>query len=267
MKINPNLLLLSKRQQAILDLLADEIVARVRDLASAFNVDAMTIRRDLNDLQQLGLVARMHGECRLSERGAFDLAFKESRRQHRAAKKSIGEFAAQLVKPGQVVLIDSGTTPLAVANALMDRGADKITIVTSALTILWELYDAPQLKVIALGGDLRRETGQLYGPITETVLSQLVIDIAFLGADGINLERGFGTTTAEAARLAGTMAASACDWYVVADASKIGQSAPFVYAPLAKAKLITDRLTPQQKILFKKKGLKYIEADKLRRKA
>ena len=77
MSIKQSLLLLSKRQQAILDLLADMKVVRVMELADKFNVDAMTIRRDLNHLQKLGLLIRMHGECRLSTRGTFDLAFKE----------------------------------------------------------------------------------------------------------------------------------------------------------------------------------------------
>jgi DeoR/GlpR family transcriptional regulator of sugar metabolism len=257
---------LHQRQYAVISYLQKKGFARVKELAVEFDVDAMTIRRDLNQLQELGFLNRIHGGCRLSERGVFDCAFTERARQHAAAKANIGEYAASLVKPGQVVLIDSGTTPLAVARSLAKRQIPNVTVVTSVLAVLWELYDALHMRVIALGGDLQRETGQLYGPLTENMLSGMIIDIAFLGADGIDIERGFATTTPEAARLAGKMAESAREWYIVADSSKIGAFAPYVYAPFKKSTLLTDTIPSMHKDVLHKAGLLWYEADAQRRK-
>jgi len=264
MTANRDILSLPPRQRELLERLQGQAFVRVRDLAEILRVDPMTIRRDLNRLHALGLLERLHGGCRLSVRGAFDRAFAERERLHRRAKKSIGERAAALVEPGQLVLIDTGSTPLAVAQALSHRRLTDVTIVTSSLPVLWELYDAPHLRVIALGGDLQRETGQLYGPLTENILASLIVDIAFMGADGIDAERGFAATTPEAARLASAMWKTARRCIVVADGSKIGAYAPFVYAPLAGSRLITDRLTPEQREELQASGLTWEEVEQNR---
>jgi DeoR/GlpR family transcriptional regulator of sugar metabolism len=245
---------LSPRHQELLTRLQDQTFVRVRDLAAAFSLDPMTIRRDLRYLSARGLVERLHGGCRLTQRGAFDRAFAEKERSHRAAKESIGERAADWVQPGQVVLIDTGTTPLAVARALAHRQIEGVTVITTSLPVLWELYDAPHLRVIALGGDLQRETGQLYGPMTESLLATLKVDLAFMGADGID-ERGSATCSPESCRLAAAMWQIARQPIVVADASKLELGAPYIYASLEGSRLITDRLTPEQQQKFRQAGL------------
>lgn len=253
---------LPPRQEAVIDHLRGKAFARVKDLAEVFGVDPMTIRRDLDRLYRLGFVERLHGGCRLSSRGTFDRAFAERERLHRTAKNSIGERAASLVAPGQLILIDSGTTPLAVARAIARKQIPNITLVTASLPVLWELYDNAELRVIALGGDLQRETGQLYGPLTENMLHSLNVDIAFMGADGIEPARGFAAVTQEVARLATVMYQIARRCIVVADGSKVGAFAPYVFAPLAGNMLITDRLRAKQRTLLKKADLLFEEVEK-----
>jgi DeoR/GlpR family transcriptional regulator of sugar metabolism len=235
------------RQQKILDLLDGQSFVRIVDLAGSLNVNPMTIHRDLRALQDLGLVEKLHGGARITQRGAFDRAYNERQRLQQHAKNSIGEHAAAMVQPGQSVLIDTGTTPLAVARALARQQPADVIVITSSLPVLWELYDATKLRVMALGGDLQRETAQLYGPLTENALSNLSVDIAFLGADAIDLERGFATLTPESSRMAAAMCRVAREWLVVADGSKIGNTAPFIYAPLAGGRLITDHLNTEQR--------------------
>jgi DeoR/GlpR family transcriptional regulator of sugar metabolism len=220
----------------------------------------MTVRRDLQWLEARGLVERFHGGARLTRRGVFDRAFADRARTHEAAKALIGEYAADLVHPGEIVLIDTGTTPLAVARALAQRQIEGVTVVTPSLPVLWELYDAPQLRVTALGGDLHRETGRLYGPLTENVLATLVVDLAFVGTEGIDPARGFLSDTPEDARMVAAMGRIARRWYVVADRSKVGAPAPFVYAPLAGARLITDTLSARQRARLARTGLVWEEA-------
>lgn len=255
-------MVITPRQQEILTRLDGQGFVRISDLAEELSVNPMTIHRDLHALDQRGLVERLHGGARLTQRGVFDRAFAERQRNHQEAKAGIGERAASLVKPGQSILIDTGTTPLAVARSLAQRQISGVIVVTSSLPVLWELYDAPHLRVMALGGDLQRETGQLYGPITENALSNLDIDIAFLGADGIDPRRGFSTQSPEASRLAAAMQGIAREWIVVADGSKVGEHALFVYASLEGARLITDALTPEQRNQLSAAKLTWEEVEK-----
>jgi DeoR/GlpR family transcriptional regulator of sugar metabolism len=248
------------RQQALLARLDRRGSARTTELSAAFSVDPMTVRRDLQWLEARGLVERFHGGARLTRRGVFDRAFAQRARTHEAAKAVIGEYAAGLVRPGQIVLIDTGSTPLAVARALARRDIEGVTVVTPSLPVLWELYDAPQLRVTAIGGDLHRETGRLYGPLTENVLATLVVDLAFVGTEGIDSARGFLSDTPEDARMVAAMGRIARQWYVVADSSKLGAPAPFVYAPLAGARLITNALTTEQRGQLAGIGLIWEEA-------
>jgi DeoR family transcriptional regulator of aga operon len=246
---------ITPRQQKLLSLLDGQNFVRIAELAERLRVNPMTIHRDLRALNTAGMVERLHGGARLTQRGAFDRAFVERQRMHQAAKISIGERAAALVQPGQSVLVDTGTTPLAVARALARRELSDVIVITSSLPVLWELYDAPHLRVMALGGDLQRETGQLYGPLTENALSGLIVDIAFLGADAIDPVRGFATLTPESGRMAAAMRQVAREWIVVADGSKVGEQAPFIYAPLSGSRLITDRLPPKHREQMRAAGL------------
>lgn len=252
---------LTPRQQELLALLDGRSFVRISELAAALAVNPMTIRRDLKWLDALGLVQRLHGGCRLTQRGTFDRAFAQRAYMYAQAKESIGERAAALVEPGQVVLVDTGTTALAIARALAARAPSGITVVTPSLPVLWELYNAPHIRVTALGGDLQRETGRLYGPITESILTSFIADLAFVGADGIDVERGFVADTPEAARTVAAMWRAARQCIVVADSSKVGRRAPFVYAGLAGARLITDRLTPAQREQLQGTGLIWEEAE------
>lgn len=252
---------ITPRQQQVLDLLDGQGYVRISDLAERFGVNPMTIHRDLRALDQLGLVERLHGGARLTQRGVLDRALADRQRTHQAAKASIGERAASLVQPGQSVFIDTGTTPLAVARALARRQILDVIVVTSSLPVLWELYDAPQLRVMALGGDLQRENGQLYGPLTENALSSLIVDIAFLGADAIDPVRGFATQTPEASRIAMVTCRIARQWIVVADGSKVGAHGLFLYAALSGARLITDHLTPEQRNQLKAAKLTWEEVE------
>jgi DeoR family fructose operon transcriptional repressor len=260
-KEHVSLLTLTSRQREILRLLEGKQYVRIKELADELEVTSMTIRRDVGRLEEVGMVGRLHGYCRLSERGAFDRAFSERMRLNRTAKVSIGERGVGMLSPGQVVFIDSGSTPLAVASALVKPGLEGLTVVTSALPVLWELYDAPHVRVMAMGGDLDRATGRLYGPLTENMLNQLAVDYAFVGADGINPRLGFCADTPETARTVGAMRWRARHLVVVADASKVERHAPYVYAPLSAALLITDHIPADRRDELRAAGLVWQETE------
>jgi len=228
--------------------------AQVAELSSLLGVSDMTIRRDLDTLALSGKVIRTHGGAALSGRVVFDFQFLERTREQETAKRQIAETAAGLVQDGQSVLLDSGTTTLAVAHALKSK--KRLTVITTSLPIASELQGCEHIDLILLGGALRREAPDLIGPLTESNLEQLKADIAFIGADAVDGNGQAYNHSMAVARMLARMATSARQVYVVADSTKIGQTALARFGNLKNWNgLITDRgLAPIQTASLKRAG-------------
>ncbi len=242
------------RHARIMDHLTAQGEAQVAELSALLGVSDMTIRRDLDALALSGKVIRTHGGAALSGRVVFDFQFLERTHEHETAKQQIAETAASRVQDGQSVLLDSGTTTLAVAHALKSK--KRLTVITTSLPIASELQNCEHIDLILLGGALRREAPDLIGPITESNLEQLKADIAFIGADAVDGNGQAYNHSMAVARMLARMASSAREVYVVADSTKVGQTA---LARIGSLKgwngLITDRgLTAPQVSSLKKAG-------------
>lgn len=230
----------SSRQKRILALINERGGGSVDDLAKECGVSTMTIRRELSALAREGKVIRTHGGATLGEKVLFDFQFLQRARVQEAAKESIAETAAAMVEDGQSVMIDSGTTTLALARHL--QGRKGLTLVTTSLPIAAALQHAPDVRVLLLGGFVRRDAADLTGALTEANLESLRADIAFLGADGVDLSGRVYNDSPEVARLLGKMAAAARTTYIVADSFKIGRTALVRFGSIARwGGLITDR--------------------------
>ena len=228
------------RQKRIVALINDQGECSVEALAEACGVSTMTIRRELSALEREGKVIRTHGGATLGEKVLFDFQFLQRARVQQAAKEQIAATAAALVQDGQSVMTDSGTTTLALARQL--QGRQGLTLVTTSLPIAAALQHAAGVRVLLLGGFVRRDAADLTGALTEANLESLRADLAFLGADGIDLSGRVYNDSPEVARLLGKMAAAARTTYIVADSSKIGRTALVRFGNLAKWDgLITDR--------------------------
>lgn len=231
------------RHTRIMDLLTAQGEAQVAELAVALGVSDMTIRRDLDALALAGKVIRTHGGAALSGRVVFDFQFMQRTQSQEDAKQQIAAIAASLVTDGQSILLDSGTTTLAVARALKAR--KRLTLITTSLPIASELQNCDAIELILLGGALRREAPDLIGPLTESNLEQLKADMAFIGADAIDNQGRVYNHSMTVARMLTRMAASARQVYVVADSTKIGKTALARFGTLkAWSGLITDRRLP-----------------------
>jgi len=245
-----------------MDLLTAQGEAQVAELAAALGVSDMTIRRDLDTLALAGKAIRTHGGAALSGRVVFDFQFMQRTQKQEAAKQQIAAMAANLVTDGQSILLDSGTTTLAVARAL--KAKKRLTIITTSLPIASELQNCDAIELILLGGVLRREAPDLIGPLTESNLEQLKTDVAFIGADAIdNRGRAYNHSLA-VARMLTRMATSARQVYVVADSTKIGQTALARFGTLkAWNGLITDHgLASAQAASLKRAGCTLIQPQK-----
>lgn len=191
-------------------------------LARELNVSDMTIRRDLRQLADAGRVVRSHGGASPAESVMFEFQFLERAQLNHEQKEEIGAAAADLVKDGQSVLLDSGTTTLALARRLRDRSG--ITIITTSLPIAAALQRTPGVETLLLGGFVRRDSPDLGGALTESNLDSLRADIAFVGADGIDLSGNVYNASIAVGQMLSKMVTRAAEAYVVADSAKIGRT-------------------------------------------
>lgn len=210
------------RQKKLTELISRHGECSIELLAQELGVSEMTIRRDLQSLTESGKVIRTHGGAAMGDRVSFEFKFLERSNENREAKESIARLAAKQVESGQAVLLDSGTTTLAIAEEL--KSLRELTVVTTSLPIAARLQFCPDIEVLLLGGYLRESTPDLSGAMTESNLSTLRADIAFLGTQGIDDEGWLYQQTPELASLVSKMSASADTVYAVADSSKIGKT-------------------------------------------
>lgn len=214
---------LNARQLQITELVHSDGEYSVEKLAERFGVSGMTIRRDLQVLAEEGKIVRTHGGAVPAQQVSFEFQFLARVKENESAKRAIATAAAELVGEGQSVMLDSGTTTLALAQQLRQR--QSLTVITTSLPIAAALQDWGQIQVLLLGGYLRRGTPDLAGALTEANLEGLRADVAFVGADGVDLKGGVYNESLEIARMLTRMAAAASRVYVVADASKLGRTA------------------------------------------
>jgi len=216
----------------------------VEEMATRFQVSASTIRRDLARLTAQGVIVRTYGGAVTGE--AAEPPLHERELQAKAEKSAIARAAEEFVQEGDFVLLDAGTTTGALAARLATRRG--LTVATNGLTALNALADADGVRLIVLGGAVRHISLGMVGPITESALSNVTADSAFLGADGVVAGRGLCEATEEQASLKRLMVAQADAVYVLADSSKLGNPAQHFWTPLRRPwTLITDgRATAEQ---------------------
>ncbi len=242
-----NPLLAEQRRRKILDLLEQEGQITVRELVERFSISAVTARSDLDALGATGAIVRSHGGAvrQLEPTRDYPLRLKGS--LHRAEKAQIGRAAANLIQPGEVIILDSGTTTAQVARQLKARAIHGITVITDAMNVVAELVDAPGVTVIGIGGLLRPVSLSFVGPQAEAMLKDLHADRLFLAVDGFDLETGPTTPDVLEAQLNGLMIKAAKETTVVADSSKLGRRSVSRISSIEQIhRLITDAKAPEE---------------------
>lgn len=252
-----------QRLEAILDLLSSEGNVEVTGLVDRFDVSPATARRDLDELATRRLVQRTHGGA--SKEGfAYDLPRRFTRSTDADQKQRIAEHAAALVSPGDIIALTGGTTTAAIAAAITTREdlsePGGITIVTNAINVATQLALRPHVRVVVTGGILHERSYELVGPMTEDAISRMNVDIAFVGVDGLTAETGPTVDDVAEAYVNRSLARSAREAWIVADAGKIGRRALARVGELDEYRgLITtasaDTLAP-----LRAAGLRVIEA-------
>lgn len=205
---------------------AGKLVAH--EVSKELEVSEDTIRRDLRELAAAGKLQRVHGGAVL--RSPTTGTFAERTTQAPAAKAKLATAAAQFVEDGQVILLDGGTTNLAVAQQLSPTL--RATVITSSPAIALALLEHPLVTVIVLGGQLSKESAATTGLTTAEALRHIRADLSILGICSLHPEVGITVESGEEASLKRLMIAQSADVMAVAVAEKLGTALPHVVGPL-----------------------------------
>jgi DeoR/GlpR family transcriptional regulator of sugar metabolism len=231
---------LKERHRKIISLLETQKEIDIAGLLGQLTASEATIRRDLSILEENGFLIRTLGGARLRDTPSLVVrTFDERGKKCRLEKEAIARAAAELVRPGMVVAIDSGTTSWRVAASLKKKGP--LTVLTSALGVIEELGSAADIALFCMGGQFRRENLDFIGDSVTDQLARVHADIAFLGADALIPGKGLFCTDYFTSLV--TQALSRCcgRCVVVADHSKINAQGTFLgVAEVNIHQIITD---------------------------
>lgn len=210
------------RRQAIMDILMETGSASVEDLAGRFAVSKMTVHRDLDDLEQAGLLRKVHGGASIQSSPQFESDFRYREKIAAEEKRRLAQHAATLIEPGQIIIIDDGSTAGSVADYLKD--IRPLTVITNNLGVINKLVAVPGIDVISLGGQYSKKFNGFFGITTEEALRSLRADMAFLSSSAIHGASAFHQDQ-EVVQTKRQMIRSAAQTVLLVDHGKFGKSA------------------------------------------
>jgi DeoR/GlpR family transcriptional regulator of sugar metabolism len=230
-------MLVAERKQLLLSRLQDEGKVVARALADELGISEASIRRDLRDLAAAGQCQRVYGGAVPVSRAMVD--YRSRAGVEPESKRRIAARAAQLIKPGDRVILDGGTTTLAVTRALPPDL--RATVITHSPTIAAALVDHPTVEILLLGGRIYKHSAVACGAATAEAARAVTADLFLLGVTGVHARHGLTTGDAEEAAMKRTLARQAADTYVLASSEKIGAVSPYTILELgATTAILTD---------------------------
>jgi len=246
-------MLTTQRKQELLVSLKENGQIVAKDMSVAMGVSEDTIRRDLRELAREGLLQRVHGGALPASPAMADFAGRERLRHD--GKMAIGATAAAMIEPGQVVILDGGTTAREVARHLpLDL---KATIVTHSPTIALELLNHTSIEVILIGGRFFKHSVVAVGAAAIEAISQIRADIFFLGVTGVHPKTGLTTGDYEEAAVKRALSHAAAETFVLASAEKLNAASPYAVIGLDEVNgIITERSVDEDLIKpYKERGI------------
>jgi DeoR family galactitol utilization operon repressor len=230
---------LNDRERTILTFLSERGSLAVSTLARELSVSEVTVRSDLKGLAAKGFLSRARGGAY----PAIHSSIIERQRSMAAEKNRIARAAAELVRDGDRIMIEAGTTTALVARFLI--GKRDVQVVTNSTLVFSYARLNPSLQITMTGGEFRRETESMVGPIAVRTIAGLNVRLAFVGTDGFSLARGMTTQLVEGAEIVKAMRERAEATWLVADSSKYGKTGFVSVLPLSSVDgIITDAGLP-----------------------
>jgi DeoR/GlpR family transcriptional regulator of sugar metabolism len=251
-------MLTSQRKDYILRVLKDTGQVIAKSVAQELQLSEDTIRRDLRELAAEGRLQRVHGGALPSSPAVANFAGREQLAPQ--AKVALGRAAAAMIRAGQVVILDGGTTTLQIAKHLAPDL--KATVVTHSPTIAVALVEHPGVEVILIGGRLFKHSVVTVGAAATEAIARIRADVYFMGVTGVHPQAGLSTGDLEEAHMKRALSASAAETFVLASAEKLNAASAYVIAPLTEVDgLIVEAATPAEVLeTFKRAGVTIIPA-------
>jgi DeoR/GlpR family transcriptional regulator of sugar metabolism len=231
-------MLTTHRKQQILSLLKSNGQVIAKEVSQSMGVSEDTIRRDLREMAEEGLLQRVHGGALPASPAVADFAGRESITTE--GKAAIGRAAARMIQPKQVVILDGGTTARQVARHIpIDF---ETTIVTHSPTIALELVNRPLVEVILIGGRMFKHSVVAVGAAATEMISRVHADVYFMGVTGVHPKTGLTTGDFEEAAVKRALSHAAAETMVLASSEKLNAASAYSVVPLSEISgIITER--------------------------
>jgi DeoR/GlpR family transcriptional regulator of sugar metabolism len=234
----------ANRRERIIELIREKRYVRNSELSSMFGVSIVTIRQDLESLEELGLVRKTYGGAVLETDTSLDTAFAARANLYREEKRRIGAAAAKLIGAGETILLDAGTTTIEIAKRLPENA--EVTVVTCSLNCALEAGARAGVHVTLCGGTLNPRTLSVTGHQAERVLAEVNAHRLFLATYGVDLAKGLTDRNFASAQTKRALIGAAREVVLVCDSSKFSEVDPIAVAPLdAVHHVITDKGIPR----------------------
>lgn len=242
-----------QRKEYLLKMLAETGQVVAKAVSQELGLSEDTIRRDLRELASEGRLQRVHGGALPSSPAIADFAGRQQLASE--AKVAIGRAAAKMVRPGQIVILDGGTTTLQLAKHLPPDL--KATVVTHSPTIAVALVEHPSIEVVLIGGRLFKHSVVAVGTAAAEAIARIRADVYFMGVTGIHPQAGLSTGDLEESHIKRALSASAAETYVLVSAEKLNAASAYVIAPLNEVEgIIVERGIPDEALdVYRHAGL------------
>jgi DeoR/GlpR family transcriptional regulator of sugar metabolism len=236
-----------ERRGAIRGFLANRGEVGIAELAAEFDVSEMTIRRDLEELEDEGVARRVRGGAIATVSRSYEPPLATRATEAQEAKQRIAEAAADYIEYGETAILDVGSTTFALAQRLRGRGG--FTIVTPSVQAAAELAGDPNTRVILTGGIVRPGELSLIGDLAESTFAQLNCDVLFLGVGGIDAEKGLTEYNLDDTRVKRAAIKAASRKVALADQTKLGRVCLASIASLEEIDVLITDAAPTHPVL------------------
>lgn len=251
----------TERKRTILEMLKAQESVQVGELTKVLDVSKVTVRTDLDDLEQKGLLVRTHGGAILAERQDLVRLISNTIYEWTEQKKMIAKIASGLVQPGQNIIIDSGSTTVHLARYITNLS---LTVATNSLLVIQELMSVESIELLIAGGTLRRQSMSAIGNNTRDCFRQIHADILFLGASGFSLSGGVSCTNLIEADTKRAMIDSASKVCLMVDSTKFGRDSLARICDWGSIDiLVTDTIDADARVAFEQTGVQVLTGDDL----
>ncbi|SFJ43006.1 transcriptional regulator, DeoR family [Halobacillus dabanensis] len=247
-------MLTPERQQLIIKTVKNDHTAKIKQLVEVTGASESTIRRDLDQLEEQGLLRRVHGGASIRNPASEELSMGEKITKYHKEKQAIAKFAASLVKDGDCIFIDAGSTTYEMIPFLKGKN---IMVVTNGLSHL-DALNENKVMTYVLGGLVKHQTGAVVGPGAIKNLQQYRFDQCFIGANGVTVEDGFTTPDPEEAAIKQTTLNLSRKRYILVDHSKFNEVAFLRFSDLSEAEIITNYQGKSMDDYLKKTNIKVV---------